>query len=59
MNREDAYFLFEAIEVYMEEHPGCTDEDALEAICQWNIDLTAARIDALKEERRDRSIYAG
>lgn len=58
MTREDAYFLFEAIEVYMEEHPGCTEDEAYDVVCMWNIDKEAARIDALKEERRDASIYA-
>lgn len=58
MTREDAYTLFEAMEAYREEHPDATDEECFEAVCMWSIDRTAARIDALKEERRDPSIYA-
>ena len=58
MTREDAYTLFEMMEAYREEHPDCTDDEAYEAVCRWNIDREAARIDALKEARRDSSIYA-
>lgn len=58
MTREDAYTLFEAMEAYREEHPEATDDEAFNAVCLWSMDKTAARIDALKEQRRDRSIYA-
>lgn len=58
MTREDAYTLFEMMEAYREEHPDATDDECWEAVCMWSIDRYAARIDALKEERRDRSIYA-
>lgn len=58
MTREDAETLFDLMELYREEHPNCTDDEAYEAVCVWNIDRLAARIDALKEQRRDSSIYA-
>lgn len=58
MTRDDAETLFDLMELYREEHPGCTDDEAYEAVCIWNIDRYAARLDALKEARRDSSIYA-
>lgn len=58
MTREDAETLFDLMELYKEEHPEATDDEAFEAVCMWNIDKYAARIDALKEQRRDSSIYA-
>lgn len=58
MTREDAETLFDLMELYHEEHPEATDDEAYEAVCIWNIDRIAARIDALKEARRDSSIYA-
>jgi len=58
MTREDAETLFDLMEIYREEHPNCTDDEAFEAVCMWNIDRAAARYDAIKEDRRDTSIYA-
>ena len=58
MTREDAETLFDLMEIYREEHPNCTDDEAFEAVCMWNIDRAAARCDAIKEDRRDTSIYA-
>lgn len=58
MTYEDAATLFDLMEAYREEHPEATDEECFEAVCMWNIDRAAARIDALKEARRDTSIYA-
>ena len=58
MTREDAETLFDLMEIYRAEHPGATDDECWEAVCMWNIDRVAAIADALKEERRDRSIYA-
>ena len=56
MTRNDAETLFDLMEIYKEEHPEATDDEAYEAVCIWNIDRIAARIDALKEERRDHYI---
>lgn len=50
--------LFDVMESYRAEHPEATDEECFEAVCLWSIDKTEARIDALKEDRRDSSIYA-
>lgn len=58
MTYEDAATLFDLMELYREEHPEATDDEAYEAVCMWNIDRAAARYDAIKEDRRDRSIYA-
>lgn len=58
MTREDAETLFDLMELYREEHPEATDDECFNAVCLWNIDRVAARIDALKEQRRDASIYA-
>jgi hypothetical protein len=58
MTYEDAETLFDLMELYREEHPDATDDECFEAVCAWNIDRAAARIDALKERRHDRSIYA-
>lgn len=58
MTREDAETLFDLMELYREEHPEATDDECFEAVCMWNIDRVAAIYDALKEQRRDSSIYA-
>lgn len=58
MTREDAETLFDLMELYREEHPDATDDECFEAVCMWNIDRVAAIADALKEKRRDSSIYA-
>lgn len=56
MTREDAETMFDLMELYREEHPDATDDECFEGVCQWNIDRTAARIDALKEQRREQYI---
>ena len=56
MTREDAENLFDLMEAYREENPGATDDECYEIACRWNIDRTAARMDALKEQRRDQYI---
>lgn len=53
MTREDWDSVFDLMEDWREDHPDATDDEAYEAICQYNIDRTAARLDALKEQRRD------
>lgn len=53
MTREDAENLFDLMEAYREENPGATDDECYEIACRWNIDRTAARMDALKEQRRE------
>lgn len=58
MTREDAETLFDLMEIYRSEHPDASDDECFEAVCRWNIDPETARIEALREARHDRSIYA-
>ena len=53
MTREDAETLFDLMEIYRDEHPGATDDECYQGVCLWSLSKTEARIDALRENRRE------
>lgn len=56
MTRRDFETLFDRMEEYRAEHPNASDDEAFEYICRWNTDRQTARIEALKEDRREQHI---
>ena len=54
MRRDEWEAVFALMEDYKAEHPEATDDEAYEAVCHYTTDRLAARLDQLKEQRRER-----